>query len=277
MLISEVISKEPAIVKSDALTISDSYPYNSGIINYGDADFNYWGEYLQKEIGLNKAEACSIQDNIVKISEFNKSLVEAIVISELIGKDFQSNKEDSLSIEDEIKKASEKYLAENITVVDSLSKLSSKELAEFLAIADILSKRIEIEKGEILTLNTTFETLGQKFKTLSDNISIADAIQNQVGFNIFLSDSLTVIEILVKDFGMGLVDALTIIESLTTAETEPLKRKTILVTNKNKVILLTTRNRAIISSRSQRPVIQTNLEGSVLRTNKARSILRSGV
>ena len=180
---------------------------------------------------LNLSDSMDIDDALTA-KEFTKSLTDSIDLDESLTREVSIIRTDNVTINDDISKAIEISSADDIGLSDLISKLIQKTAADVLNLSDsITSKTFEKTENSSVSLTESIikhveivnedqiaftDQISKEFITLIEDIlTTADDVVKEIQFNLILSDSIGVSDVLTaKAFEKGIEDLISINDSI---------------------------------------------------------------
>ncbi len=104
-------------------------------------------------------------------------------------------------------------LSDTITIGESIGKTTGKVAADTLNLSDAIYKLFSLNKSDTISPTDNFSRAVEYYRTLTDTLSLADALSKEMGLS--QSDSLSLTDSLVKTIGLGKSDTLSILDNFT--------------------------------------------------------------
>jgi hypothetical protein len=108
----------------------------------------------------------------------------------------------------------EATIYDTIAVTESLNKQSNIQQSDSITLAEMIRLAIDIEKQDTFEVGDSLSYFITRFQTIMDTIEITDLISRQ-SVELVKSDSVTMIDSLVKDMDISVNDSIDISDSLT--------------------------------------------------------------
>lgn len=180
---------------------------------------------------LNLSDSLDI-DDALSAKEFTKSLSDSIDLDESLTREVSIVRSDNVTINDDVSKTMEITSADDIGFSDLISKLVQKTAADVLDMSDsITSKSFEKAENSSVSLTDSIikhveianedqidfsDQISKEFITLIEDIlTTADDVVKEIQFNLILSDSIGISDVLtVKAFEKGIEDLISINDSI---------------------------------------------------------------
>ena len=226
-----ILTSEFVSVFSDYIQLSEEQKL---LNNYFKTEILSFSEFLTKSIEVKRQEHIIITEAFKKALNMKKT--DALYISESLFRKTSMSISDILNIIESPAISSYKDFIENITFSEALDIdiYTAKKLFETLSIVD--SIRFDADK-KLDSIVIVYENILPEMGTsIFDRVDIGDVFSKSIFIGIMNNVNMT--ESLMRDFGLSILEALSISENLREAEeTEPLKRKVHLFTKDNKTYL----------------------------------------
>jgi hypothetical protein len=108
----------------------------------------------------------------------------------------------------------EATIYDTIAVTESLNKQSNIQQSDSITLAEMIRLAIDIEKQDTFEVGDSLSYFITRFQTIMDTIEITELISRQ-SVELVKSDSVTMIDSLVKDMDISVNDSIEIVDSLT--------------------------------------------------------------
>ena len=193
-------------------------------------------ENLTKLITQRKQETISIAENSIFSTGLGKT--ETISFSESFRKEAVKQNVDSLQISETLSKASSLIVTDSVSIQDILKFENIKKITDLFAIAESTTKAISIPLSSILLITENAAKHTQR--PLSANVSISESHAAAQDYVVHIVDSVALLEMLVKEFGLSITDASAIAASISLNYMSAFatQRTTILTSIQGRTVLL---------------------------------------
>ena len=251
--ISEQFIKEMGLTLATTVAISES---STRLINFMRtfSDSIQITETLAKQLGLQFSELMSLAETLTKLinqrkqetvsiaenSIFSTGLgkIETISFSESFRKEAVKQNIDSLQISETLSKSSSLVVTDSVSIQELLKFENIKKITDMLVIAESATKAISIPLSSMLLI--TENIAKQTQRPLADNVSISEIHTATQDYAVHIVDSVALLEILIKEFGLSITDASTIAASISLNYMSAFatQRTTILTSIQGRTVLL---------------------------------------
>ena len=254
---TEFLLKQTTLSKNEVLSLIDSFSTIStvsrtltDILNLVDAlkkdrsvpktDSLLLTENFLKSVDLSKSEILSFLSSnpVFDVSKFFFQIV-SLSEAKIITTDFIRQFSDSVSLAEALEKISKLTFSEALILAETFLKVFEikQDLVETLTLIESYLKDVKIKKV------VSFELIESQINEIDireiEILVLSDELQVSRANRLLLTDTFSLIEILIKEIGLTFQEALSLIDILAFVEKEGIPQKTVLVTRKKQTISLT--------------------------------------
>lgn len=212
----------------------------------------------------------TISDALAAVSEFSKSLADNPSVSDAIGSLVGKVLADNPELADSINKTIGSSLVDTVGLSDQLSSVIQKSITDIIILSDLIGKAVQYNRTAMdqvnlsdlveLHQNELTQSLSEQIliaettifstaKNLTDTAQVQDAINTAAQYRLAITDPVSVVETLVKDYNISLMEAITVVDSISRTIKKSLNKKTVFPGNgKDKIILSNGKDKIILIS-----------------------------
>ncbi|MFA6048273.1 MAG: hypothetical protein WC737_05710 [Parcubacteria group bacterium] len=243
--LSDAIQKIIQAYLTENVALADSF-IGSLILNKDLADLTNLQDGLSMQIGKYTDDSLILSDALDFLKTFYRDLAEQINLSDSVQSTVAKELTENVALADAQIFTTEKIVSDLVILADAVRAGIEKAISDNTNLSDDVIKALtlgQIIDDQILVVEALRADVG---KAIDDNITISDLINASVGFTVSLSDQIDVAERLVKEYNLGLREALALADSLSHLKIERINNKTIIPKNHDKIVIVNDKKDKVI-------------------------------